>query len=71
MDSKYLYYDNGNEYRRIGVNEHQSEFVASLRNLRRFSGRWGTWSTVAADGAPLFVRDISTQGIYALDVRLP
>ena len=70
-DSKYIYYDNLNEYRRIGVNQHQSEFVASLKNLRQFNGRWGTWSTVSPDGYPLFARDISTQDIYALDVRLP
>jgi eukaryotic-like serine/threonine-protein kinase len=70
-DSKYIYYDNDSEYRRVGLKQHQSEFVASLTNLRQFSGRWGTWSTVAPDGHPLFVRDISTQEIYALDVRLP
>jgi hypothetical protein len=71
MDSKYIYYGNFNEYRRIGMNEHQSELVASLKNVRQFNGRWGAWSTVAPDGSPLFVRDISTQEIYALDVRLP
>jgi Tol biopolymer transport system component len=71
MDSKYIYYGNFNEYRRIGMNQHQSELVASLKNVRQFNGRWGAWSTVAPDGSPLFVRDISTQEIYALDVRLP
>jgi hypothetical protein len=45
--------------------------VASLKNVRQFNGRWGTWSTVAPDGSPLFVRDISTQEIYALDMHLP
>lgn len=75
MDSKYVYYDsygnNIDEYRRIGVSQRQSELVASLKNVRLFNGRWGTWSTIAPDGSPLFVRDISTQEIYALDVRLP
>ena len=71
MDSKYIYYDNFDEYRRIGLRQNQSEVVASLKNLRQFSGRWGTWSTVAPDGYPLFVRDISTQEIYALDVDFP
>jgi eukaryotic-like serine/threonine-protein kinase len=71
MDSKYIYYDNVDEYRRIGLRQRQSEFVTTLKNLRQFNGRWGAWSTVAPDGCPLFVRDISTQEIYALDVRLP
>jgi Tol biopolymer transport system component/tRNA A-37 threonylcarbamoyl transferase component Bud32 len=71
MDSNYIYYSNFNEYKRIGLNQHQSEFVASLKNVRQFNGRWGTWSTVAPDGSPLFVRDISTQEIYALDMHLP
>ncbi|HUL16420.1 MAG TPA: protein kinase [Terriglobales bacterium] len=70
-DSKYIYYDSNNEYWRIGVNQHQSESVASLKNVRQFNGRWGAWSTVSPDGSPLFVRDISSQEIYALDVRLP
>jgi len=71
VNGKYIYYDSDNEYWRIGVNQHQSESVASLKNVRQFIGRWGTWSTVAPDGSPLFVRDISSQEIYALDVRLP
>jgi Tol biopolymer transport system component len=71
MDSKYICFQSVDEYRRVGLRQHQSELVASLKNLHQFNGPWGTWSTVAPDGHPLFVRDISTQGIYALDVRLP
>ncbi len=32
---------------------------------------WRSWSGLAPDGTPLFVRDISTQEIYALDLQLP
>ena len=53
-DSKYIYYENVGEYRRIGLDQTQSEFVASLKNIRLFNGRWGTWSTVAPGGAPMF-----------------
>ena len=70
-DSKYVYYENLFDYRRVAVGENRSELVASLRNLRLFHGRWGTWSSIAPDGSPLFLRDISTHEIYSLDVRLP
>jgi hypothetical protein len=33
--------------------------------------RPGSWSGLAPDGTPLFVRDTSTQEIYALDVQFP
>ena len=49
----------------------QAEVIASLRSLRLFGGRWGTWAGLAPDGSPLFVRDISTQELYALDVQWP
>jgi hypothetical protein len=33
--------------------------------------RIGPWSGITPDGAPLFVRDLSTDEIYALDLELP
>ena len=30
-----------------------------------------TWSGLAPDDTPIFVRDVSTQEIYALDVQVP
>jgi serine/threonine protein kinase/Tol biopolymer transport system component len=70
-DSKAIYYQNLAEYRRIALGKSQPEFVASFKNVSLLNGRWGTWSGIAPDGSPLFVRDISTQEIYALDVKLP
>ena len=74
-DGKYLYFDsiysNSQSYNRIKVGESKSEEVVSLKGLRRYFGSVGSWSGLAPDGAPLFVRDISTQEIYALDVQLP
>jgi hypothetical protein len=32
---------------------------------------WGSWSGQAPDDSRLFVRDMSTQDIYALDVDFP
>jgi len=70
-DSRYVYYSNLSEYRRVAVGETRSELITSLNNLRLLQGRWGAWASVAPDGSPMFVRDISTQEIYALDVQLP
>jgi serine/threonine protein kinase/Tol biopolymer transport system component len=68
-DSKYVYYQNLNDYRRVALGESKSELITTLEGVRLFGGRWGSWSTVAPDGSPLFLRDISTHEIYALDVK--
>jgi Tol biopolymer transport system component len=72
-DGKYLYFDStySNGYYRIKVGETKSESVVDLKNLRRYFGSVGVWSGLAPDDTPIFVRDISTQEIYALDVQLP
>jgi hypothetical protein len=31
----------------------------------------GSWTGLAPDGSPLFVRDLSTQEVYALELELP
>jgi eukaryotic-like serine/threonine-protein kinase len=74
-DGKYLYFDstysNNQAYFRIKVGETKSESLVSLKNLRRYFGAVGAWSGLTPDGTPIFVRDISTQEIYALDVQFP
>ena len=74
-DSKYLYFDstfsNDQSYRRLKVGETKPEQIVSLKDIRRFANWIGSWSGLAPDGTPLFVRDISTQEIYALDVQFP
>jgi Tol biopolymer transport system component len=74
-DSKYIGFDTSFTvdpgFFRVRVADGQIERVASLKNIHRFFPQWGEWSGMAPDGSPLFVRDISTQEIYALDWRLP
>jgi eukaryotic-like serine/threonine-protein kinase len=74
-DSKYIGFDTGfttdPAYFRLRVPDGQIERVVSLKNIHRFFPTWGEWSGLAPDGSPLFVRDISTQEIYALDWVLP
>ena len=74
-DSRYVYYDSivvdNPKYRRVKLGEHYPEDISSLNGLRRFFGIWGAWSGQAPDDSRLFVRDVSTQEIYALDVDFP
>ena len=69
-DSKYLYFEGvgGDQpgYYRIKQGQTRSELVVDLKNLHR---SW--WTGITPDNVPLFVRDISTDEIYALDVDLP
>ncbi|HZQ94826.1 MAG TPA: hypothetical protein VFA67_07440, partial [Candidatus Sulfotelmatobacter sp.] len=75
-DGKYIYYDNVNttdpKCRRVKLGQHTPEDLFSLRSLRRYTiGGWGSWSGMTADNSRLFVRDVSSQEVYALDVALP
>jgi len=74
-DSRSVYYDSSfvdnPEYRRVKLGDHKSEEILSLNGLRRYLGIWGSWSGQAPDDSRLFVRDVSTQEIYELDVDFP
>jgi Tol biopolymer transport system component len=75
-DGHYLYYDiafsDHPTFHRIQVGQTRSELLGDLKALTRFKSRAaGPWSNVAPDGSALFVRDLSTDEIYALDLELP
>jgi Tol biopolymer transport system component len=74
-DSRYMYYDSfGTAHakcHRLKLGDHHPEDLFDLTSLRRYLGVWGSWSGQAPDDSRLFVRDLSTQDIYALDVDLP
>ncbi len=74
-DSRYVYFDNiitgDPKCRRVRVGDGRSEDLFGLKGLRRFFWTWGSWSGQAPDDSRLFVRDVSTQDIYALEVDLP
>jgi Tol biopolymer transport system component/predicted Ser/Thr protein kinase len=75
-DSRYIYYDNfgatvNPQCRRVKIGDNRPEDLFSLSGLPRYAGIWGTWGGPAPDGSRLYVRDTSTQDIYALDVDLP
>ena len=76
-DSSYVYFDTGLTpnpgYYRARITDARLERLVDLKGIRTFPEQFGpgTWTGITPDGAPLFVRDISTQEIYALDVLLP
>jgi Tol biopolymer transport system component len=74
-DSKYLYYDDlvtdEESIRRVKVGESHAERVFALEGIERYPGAFGLWTGRAADGSWMFVRDLSTQEVYRLNVELP
>ncbi|HEY4979520.1 MAG TPA: protein kinase [Candidatus Acidoferrum sp.] len=75
-DSRYLYFDNfltdHPTCRRLKLGDSHSEELFGLSGLRRFSGTYsGTWGGLAPDNSRLYVEDLSTQELYALQLQLP
>jgi eukaryotic-like serine/threonine-protein kinase len=70
-DGQYVYYGSYSKnpgYRRVKVGQARSELFVNLKDLHQTS--FG-WSGLTPGGAPLFVRDVSADEIYSLDVELP
>jgi serine/threonine protein kinase/WD40 repeat protein len=75
-DSTYIYFDNfltdHPTARRVKLGAAQSEELFSLSDLPRFQNMVsGVWSGLSPDNSRLYVRDLSTQEIYALDLQVP
>ena len=75
-DGKYLYFEtwvtDSPGYYRVQLGQTRAELLVDLKDLHQFStGNLGVWSGITPDGSPLFVRDTSTDEIYALDLELP
>lgn len=54
---------------RVNIANGQTEHVVSLKNLRQTGFRGAVWSGLTPDASPLFLRDIGTEEIYALDLQ--
>jgi Tol biopolymer transport system component len=74
-DGRYIYFSNfltdHPTARRVRFGEARSEELYSLAGLSLLQGTSGEWSGSAPDGTRLYVRDLSVQEIYALDVDFP
>jgi Tol biopolymer transport system component len=74
-DGRYVYYESSStdhaSFRRVRRDEKRSEFLFDLSDIPRYQGGIGGWSGLAPDGTGLFMRNASTDEIYALDLDLP
>jgi eukaryotic-like serine/threonine-protein kinase len=76
-DSSSIYFDttvtDHPAFYRLRVNDSKPDRVVDLKSHRLFPNQFGpgSWTGLAPGDAPLFVRDISTSEIYALDVDFP
>ena len=75
QDSKYIYFDTGLSenpaFYRVRVADRKLERLADLKGFRRVVFGGLPWSGVTPEGAPLLLRDISSQEVYALDFEAP
>ncbi|HXM94195.1 MAG TPA: protein kinase [Candidatus Dormibacteraeota bacterium] len=70
-DGNYVYYNvagKNSAYRRVKVGQTRSELFVDSKNLRRWLP---PWSGLTPDGSALFVRDVSSDEIYSLELELP
>jgi eukaryotic-like serine/threonine-protein kinase len=71
-DSRYVDYWSSTNIKRIKLGSTRPELLFSLKALRLYyAPEFGPWSDSAADGSRMFLRDASTEDIYALDVDFP
>jgi Tol biopolymer transport system component/tRNA A-37 threonylcarbamoyl transferase component Bud32 len=74
-DGKYLYFDSGSgldpAISRLRIADRKLERVTGLKDFRRVEFSYYPWSGLTPDGAPLLLRDIGTQEVYALDFEAP
>jgi len=74
-DGKYLYFDSGSglapAISRLRIADRKLERVAGLKDFRQVEFSYYPWSGLTPDGAPLLLRDVGTQEVYALDFEAP
>ena len=77
-DGKYLYFvqypapDREKRIARLRISDRKIEDVVETGKVGRVAdGSFGAWLGLAPDGSPLLARDISTQEIYALEMKWP
>jgi WD40 repeat protein len=76
-DSAYLYFDTlitqNPGFHRLRISGSKLERIFDFKDIRTFQGQFGpgAWTGLAPRNVPLFVRDISLQEIYALELSTP
>jgi hypothetical protein len=72
-DSKSVYMvdSHGPAIDRVRIGDRKIERVAAFKVPGGVTGAGGPWMSVAPDGSPLLLRDLSIQEFYALDMDWP
>jgi Tol biopolymer transport system component len=74
-DGKFLYFDSGSgldpAISRLRIADRKLERVTGLKDFRQVEFSQYPWSGLTPDGAPLLLRDVGTQEVYALDFEAP
>jgi hypothetical protein len=71
-DSKAVFYfdQEKNCMYRVRLSDHKVDQLADLRHIDQASlPYWTAWTGTAPDGSPLFMHDLGTQEIYALELE--
>ena len=74
-DSKFVYAMNVLEGQRVeldrvSIANRKLEHFLNLKDIS-LGAQWAGWMSLGADDSPIFMRDKSTQEIYALDLQVP
>ncbi|HXY25314.1 MAG TPA: protein kinase [Candidatus Acidoferrum sp.] len=76
-DSSSIYFDtlglSDPGFYKLRVSDAKLERIVDLKQIRTYTAQFGpgSWTGLAPGEVPLFVRDLSSQEIYALDLQLP
>jgi Tol biopolymer transport system component/DNA-binding winged helix-turn-helix (wHTH) protein len=74
-DGKYFYFDTERvadpAVYRLRISDRKVERVASLQGIRRTPGFLGDWFDLGPDDAPMVLRNLSNEQIYALEWKAP
>ena len=74
-DGKHVYFDTGSGAEqavyRVRLSDRNVELIGNLQGFRRTVQAWVSWMGLSPDGSPLFMRDVGTQEVYALDFEAP
>jgi Tol biopolymer transport system component/DNA-binding winged helix-turn-helix (wHTH) protein len=75
MDSKEIFFDTletaDPAFYSVRIADSHLQTIVPLGDIRRYYSQFGSWTGVTPDGAPLLVRDISSEEVYSLDLQLP
>jgi len=66
-DSRFIRYDAPTDCKQARVGDSHPEVLFSLKDLNIYLTDFGPWSDNTPDGSRMYLRDASTQDIYALD----